>query len=73
MADVKKLKDFAQQMDWEGGWDGITRHGHDGSGDDKLDNLLEQLEVVLNALDNRWDELNKVYDLTQDEDEHGGD
>lgn len=73
MSDVKKLRDFAQQMDWEGGWDGITRHGHDGSGDGELDSLLEQFEAALDALDNRWDELNKAFDLTPDEDEFEGD
>lgn len=67
MYDLNMLKEFAQQMDWEGGWDGITRHGHNGSGDNKLDDLLEKFEAALSALDDHWDHLNKLYDLSPDE------
>lgn len=49
--DVKKFAEFYGHMDWEGGLEGIVRHGHDGSGDAKLDTLLEKLEVLLEQTD----------------------
>lgn len=69
MSDVNKLREFAQQMDWEGGWSGITYHGHDGSGDDLLDRLLEEFEVALAKLDDRWTALNTAFDLEGYEEE----
>lgn len=69
MTDVKKLASFAAKMEWEGGWEGIVRYGiSDGTGDGKLDILLEKFEAALEALDIHWENLNDEYDLEEVED-----
>lgn len=73
MSDVKLLREFAAQLEWEGGFEAIVDHGHDGSGDDKLDYLLEKFDVALQQLRERWDELNQEFDLGSQEDEEEDD
>lgn len=69
MTDVTKLREFAQVLEWEGGWGEAADHGVDnGTGDGKLDTLLEKLMVAREALDERWRELNNLYDLTWEDD-----
>lgn len=69
MTDVKKLINFAAKMEWEGGWEGIVRYGlGEGSGNDKLDSLLEKYEAALEALDTHWEDLNDQYELEEVED-----
>lgn len=58
---AKKFAEFMAKVDWEGGWDEIVQHGHDGSGDAKLDALLEEFKAALNALDRRADALYKKH------------
>lgn len=57
MTDVKKFHEFMQQMDWEGGYEGIVNHGFDGTGDGKLDNLMEELEAILEEIQSRVSKL----------------
>lgn len=57
MTDVKLFAKFYHAMDWEGGLEGIIRHGFDETGDPPLDNILEQLEGWLNAADLRISEI----------------
>lgn len=64
------LQQFVGVLEWEGGWEGLCRHGVVDSGDGKLDSLIEELDGLLAALDERLDELHQEYDLdTGDEDE----
>lgn len=59
--DVNKLKDFYWKMDWEGGYEGIVRYGVNDTGDDQLNNLFDELEIVIEKLDNRWQELHTKH------------
>lgn len=75
MSDVEKLREFASQLEWEGSFEGIVDHGHNGSGDDKLDWLLEKFGVALQQLRDRWDLLTMEFDLesqTEDEEDWDG-
>lgn len=70
MTDIKKLREVAQALEWEGGWSELLDHGlDDGTGDDKLDSLLEKFEAARDALDARWNELNGLHDLSWQEEE----
>lgn len=51
--DIKQFKEFCDQMEWEGGLEGIVRHGHDSTGDVELDSMLENLEMWLSKADGR--------------------
>lgn len=71
MTNLRKLRETAQSLEWEGGWSALLDHGIDnGTGDDKLDDLLDKLEAINWKLDARWRELNELHDLSwQEEDE----
>lgn len=69
MHDIGLLRDFSSMMEWEGGFELLARHGHNGSGDDKLDTLMEKLHVILEQLDERWARLNAEFDLESPEEE----
>ena len=53
MTDVKVFAELYHAMDWEGGLEGIVRHGFNTSGDDELDVILDQLEVLIEKADAR--------------------
>lgn len=61
MTDVKKFHEFMQLMDWEGGYVAIIEHGFDGTGDDKLDGLMEELEAAYEAVQSRVVKLVNEY------------
>lgn len=55
------IEQFVEWYDWmdnEGGIEGIIRHGHNGTGDNLLDYLLENLEMWLDKVDTR---INKIH------------
>lgn len=74
MVNVKQFVDFLGQMDWEGGVEGIVRHGFDTSGDVILDDLLDQVDSMLQEINSRIDLLNKRHkeeiDKLQSEEEN---
>lgn len=44
--------EFYDKMDWEGGIEGIIRHGHNGSGFSNLDDALTAVEEAMDTVDN---------------------
>lgn len=68
MTDVKKFHEFMQEMEWEGGLEGIILHGHDGSGDAELDDCLEHVELAINMARRRISKLSDEYGEYGEED-----
>lgn len=61
MVNVKQFLDFMAQMDWEGGIEGIINHGFDTSGDQVLDDLLDQVDSLLQETNARIDSIYKKH------------
>ena len=60
--DIKKLKEFIGKLEWEGSYENIIDYGIDGgTGDSKMDYLLENLEAALEACRKRERELWAEY------------
>ena len=57
MTDVKQFAEFYFAVDWEGGLEGIVRHGFRTSGDEELNKILAELEWALNAADRRIEQI----------------
>lgn len=76
VGDIKKFKEFERQMEWEGGIEGIVRHGRDDTtGFSALDTLLEQMESILQEIDGTMDNIYTAYktelDALEEEEENG--
>lgn len=46
-----KFMEFMDQMDWEGGIEGIIRHGHDTTGFADLDDAMARVQQALDKVD----------------------
>lgn len=62
------FNEWLQQMDWEGGYEGLARHGHEDSGVPRINSLMGELEFILRELDN---EVNKATEKYRDELDEG--
>lgn len=76
VTDIKKLLDFADKMEYEGGFVEMIAYGIGDTGDSQLNDLLRKLGDALTDVEDRWRELNEVHDLTvyyDDDDEEDED
>lgn len=70
MTDIKRLRQFADKLEWEGGFSEMIRYGLFDSGDVILNELLKELSSSLERTEERWAYLESEYRLyDRDEDE----
>ena len=69
MTKGQQFAEWYRKMDWEGGVAELVQYGDYDSGDLPLDNLLDELNSLLQAINSRINELVKKYgDDMYDED-----
>lgn len=67
---LQRLREFAQQMDWEGGALELYNHGYDPDiGDAKLEDALERLGAASEAFGAVWENLIDAHPEILDFDE----
>lgn len=69
MADVEKLKQFATKMEWEGGLYELVSWGKIDSGDEELNNLMQQLYNLKDEIEMYWEDLVEEHSLNEQEEE----
>lgn len=65
MTDINKLRDFADKMEYEGGFVEMVNYGLPDTGDDQLNELLNKLKAALTEVEGHWFQLNAKYNLDE--------
>lgn len=65
VTDIQKLRDFADKMEYEGGFIEMVNYGLTDTGDAQLNDLLRKLGDALVDVESHWAELNVKYNLDE--------